>query len=197
MRQRSVLITILQLFLLLLPLDATAAEMRADRVPNETLYIVRVNGAIEKRDDQKFIDLVARLPLLFVIVIFNSPGGELSSALAIGHEIKIRGLSTAVEAGAVCASACALAWLAGDTRYMEASSKIGFHAAYVRQGQTEVEKGEANAVVGAYLNQLGLSSDAIRYITRAPPSGVQWLSIRHSMTLGINVTIPSEVSPSR
>jgi hypothetical protein len=197
MSRRCVLFAILPLFLMLQSLSATAAEMKAEKISNETLYVVRVNGVLERRDDEKFIGIVARLPLLFVIVIFNSPGGDLNSGLAIGHEIKLRGLSTAVEAGAVCASACALAWLAGDTRYMEASSKIGFHAAYVTQGQTQVEKGEANALVGAYLNQVGMSSDAIRYITRAPPSGVQWLSIRHSMTLGINVTIPSEVSASK
>ena len=177
--------------------SGAAADMKPEKVPDSALHLVRITGEFEKSDYPKFMRAVAKLPLLFVVVLFNSPGGDLDSALSIGEEIKHRGFSTAVEAGAICASACALAWLAGDTRYMEPSSKIGFHAAYVREGQKAVEKGEGNALVGAYLERLGLSSDAIRYITRASPSDVQWLSIRHSMMLGINVTIPSQIRSSQ
>lgn len=44
-----------------------------------------------------------------------------------------------------------------------------------------------NALVGAYLNDLGLSPNAIRYITTPGPNDVQWLSIRDAIMIGINV----------
>jgi hypothetical protein len=36
------------------------------------------------------------------VVVFNSSGGNLESALQIGKEINIRGYSTAVEGGKLC-----------------------------------------------------------------------------------------------
>jgi hypothetical protein len=156
------------------------------------LFFVRLEGAIEKGDDEKFKSLVSRLPLLMAVVILNSPGGNLESALQIGKELNVRGYSTAVERGKVCASACALAWLAGDKRYMvEPTSRIGFHAASI-SGSDSIT-GEGNAMIGAYLDSLGIPMDAIRYITRPLPSDVQWLTIRDAMRLGINVAVPSEL----
>jgi len=126
------------------------------------------------------------------VVILDSPGGNLESALQIGKEINVRGYSTSVEREKICASACALVWLAGDKRYMEPTSQIGFHAASV-SGSNSIT-GEGNAMIGAYLNSLGMSMDAIRYITRPSPTDLQWLSIRDSMKIGINVAVPSELS---
>jgi len=38
--------------------------------------------------------------------------------------------------------------------------------------------GEGNAMVGAYLNRLGLSYAAIRYLTSAPPDSIRWLDCK-------------------
>jgi hypothetical protein len=95
------------------------------------VFFVRLEGVIEKGDGEKFQRLVSRLPLLMAIVILNSPGGNLQSGIEIGREIDVRGYSAAVQSEKICASACALAWLAGDKRFMEPTSQIGFHAASV------------------------------------------------------------------
>lgn len=66
-------------------------------------------------------------------------------------------------ANSVCASGCALIWLAGSPRCMSSSAQIGFHAAYLMNapsGLPEVSS-SANAVIGAYLNALGLPEVAI------------------------------------
>lgn len=47
-------------------------------------------------------------------VVLSGPGGGVSAALAIGGEIRDRRLATLVPAGADCASACSLIWLAGQ-----------------------------------------------------------------------------------
>lgn len=169
-----------------------AAEMQMDRSSKNPTSVLQINGAIEKGDAEKFLELTKRAPVLMVIVQLNSPGGELTSGIAIGEQIKARGYSTFVKSGEVCASACALAWLAGDFRYMQTDSRIGFHAASIQRGRQNVESGEANALVGAYLGSLGLNSEAIRYITHPSPAEVQWLTLKDAMKLGINVSLPNE-----
>jgi hypothetical protein len=65
-------------------------------------------------------------------------------------------------------------WLAGEPRFISPSSKVGFHAAFrADDGQ---ESGQANALIGAYLSKLGLSYDAIAYMTDAPPDDMRWLT---------------------
>jgi len=175
--------------------SALAAEMRLEK--GSPVSVLKLTGPIEKGDAKQFERLAEKVPVLMLIVQLNSPGGELTSGLAIAEQIRVRGYSTFVRAGELCASACALAWLAGDSRYMDPAAQIGFHAASRRNGSQSVESGEANALVGAYLGQLGLTSDAIRYITRPSPTEVQWLSIKDAMTLGINVTVANEKQLAR
>jgi hypothetical protein len=70
---------------------------------------------------------------------------------------------------------------------MTNTSKIGFHAAFVSAGQYRLESGVGNAIVGFYLGRLGLSVDAVRYITTPGPDEIQWLSVRDALRIGINV----------
>ena len=88
----------------------------------------------------------------------------------------LRGFATAVAPGTLCASACALTWLAGSPRYFDITSKLGFHAAYQVVDGKATESGVGNALVGAYLNQIGLPDNAIVYVTSAPPEGIEWLT---------------------
>jgi hypothetical protein len=110
-----------------------------------------------------------------VIVTLISPGGHVKAGLLIGDQIRKRGMSTFVPAGRTCASACALIWLAGRSRNVGDTSLIGFHAVY--DSKTRQEKGTANAIVGAYLRDLGLGYDAIIFMTRAAPTSVEWLTL--------------------
>jgi hypothetical protein len=70
---------------------------------------------------------------------------------------------------------------------MKDTSKIGFHAAYVRNGPYKRESGVGNAVVGAYLTDMGLNLDAVRYVTTPGPDEIQWLSVRDAIRVGIAV----------
>jgi hypothetical protein len=67
-------------------------------------------------------------------------------------------------------------------------SKVGFHAACVLKGHRSVESGPGNAVLGAYLFQLGFSEDSIVYITEADPSSINWLSLEQAPLHGIEVS---------
>ena len=113
------------------------------------------------------------------------PGGLIADGILIGQKIRELEFATTIAADSSCESACALAWLAGNPRYMHTSSKVGFHAAYrIEDGQ---ESGQANAIVGAYARDIGLSYPAIAFISKAPPSGMEYLTIAQAKELGIEV----------
>jgi hypothetical protein len=65
-------------------------------------------------------------------------------------------------------------------------SQIGFHAAY--NGDTREITSTGNALVGAYLNKIGLPYSAVVYITAAAPDAVTWLNAIDAMKLGIEVS---------
>lgn len=62
-----------------------------------------------------------------------------------------------------------------------------FHASYIEQDGKLVESGMANALVGAYLSQLGLSQKAIAFVTSAPPQGMEWLDASNAQSIGVDM----------
>lgn len=116
---------------------------------------------------------------------FDSDGGSLVAGIQIGETIRLKNFSTLVPNGKRCASSCALAWLGGTRRFMGPESKIGFHSAY--NGDTGQVTGPGNALVGAYLNKIGLPYDAVVYITSASPDSITWLSKADAEKIGIEV----------
>lgn len=149
--------------------------------------LVALRGEILSIDGDKFSDVVAKSNA--GAVLLESPGGDLLAGLQIGRLINELGLSTGVAPETACASACALAWLAGSTRFMHPSALVGFHAAYVLDGDEVKESGVANALVGAYLNELGLGSSAVVFATSASPQGMSWLNAAQARRVGINLVL--------
>jgi hypothetical protein len=115
----------------------------------------------------------------------ESDGGSLLAGIRIGEIIRLKGFVTVVANGARCASACATAWLGGVRRFMGEQVRIGFHAAY--RSDTTSESGMGNAVLGAYLNSIGLPETAVAYVTMAAPKSMTWLTLEEAAKYGIDV----------
>ncbi|CAN5489965.1 hypothetical protein BH10PSE7_BH10PSE7_33180 [soil metagenome] len=145
-----------------------------------------VQGELELGDEKKFKALAMSLD--DGAIVFDSPGGSVAAGIEIGKAIRLMEYTTVVPKGAQCASACAIAWLGGSHRLMSDNYSVGFHAAYREvQGSSPTESGAANAVVGAYLSQIGLGQKAIYYLTSAPPQSMEWLSFEQASLYGIEV----------
>jgi hypothetical protein len=175
---------------------ARAANIEVKNLDAATA-LVTIDSDLELTDIESFRNKVA--PLSKATVALRSDGGSLLAGIRIGMLIRVKNFTTVVPDGAQCASACAVAWLGGARRYMGSGSKVGFHAAYVPKGGSTVENGPGNAVLGAYLDQIGLPEEAIVYITQAPPSSMRWLSLPDAAEHGIEVSLlPSvdETQPS-
>src|SRR5947199_4391830 len=169
------------------PLLAARIEVAPTGSSDNSAMIITVAGGLELADGAKFASIVCDIRR--AIVVLASDGGNLHAGLQIGTIIRLRNFATLVPKGAACASACALAWLGGTTRFMQAGARIGFHAAYtVDQGQPS-ETGVGNALLGAYLNRIGLSDDAVVYITAAHPDEMTWLTVEAARLKGIDVAL--------
>jgi hypothetical protein len=166
-------------------LTTTALPAYAAQVETRDGNAITISGQINPNDFETF--KIKAGPLTKADVWLSSPGGDLQAAIKIGEFIRLRGWSTFVTAG--CSSACALIWLGGVTRYMTDTARVGFHAASIN-GQ---EKGAGNAVIGAYMNRLGLSYDAVLFATTASSSDITYLTPDYAKHIGIKVTMIEEV----
>jgi len=186
--------------LLGLCLSVSAAEINKG-IYEGGISIITVSGEITQGDNERFQSLTRGMNK--GLVLLGSPGGTIVPALEIGRLIREARLSTAVPEGMLCASACGLIWLAGTERYAEDSSYIGFHAAYIYKEGAASESGMANALIGSYLNDLGLPDSAIAFVTNAPPEGMDRLTptkgrqigIAYASIMGKEISSPS-VTPS-
>jgi hypothetical protein len=185
---------LVMLALLLAVPAAEAASIEVKKV-DAASSLVMIEGDLELSDIELFRNKVA--PLSKATVAFRSDGGSLLAGIRIGMLIRVKNFNTVVPDTAQCASACAVAWLGGAHRYMGVGSKVGFHAAYVQRAGTATESGPGNAVLGAYLDQIGLPEDAIVYITQAAPSSMKWMSLEDAEQHGIEVALlPPPEAPS-
>jgi hypothetical protein len=176
--------------LILLPwavAGARAAEIDVRHLENGSTLIV-IDGKFELGDVDAFRNKVAALPSGKATVAFQSKGGRLLAGIRIGTVIREKKFSTVVPDGGSCAAACALAWLGGTRRFVGEGSSVGFQAAYVLKSAVPTESGPGNAIVGAYLNQLGLSEKAILYVTQAPPTSMLWMNLQDAEAHGIAVS---------
>jgi hypothetical protein len=173
---------------------AHAADIDVSSLGPNAPSLVSVSGPLVSGDRELFLRRI--ISVSSAIVAFNSDGGNLLAGLQIGEVIRLKNFSTLVPKGAHCASSCALAWLGGTKRWMAPDAKIGFHSAY--NGETGQVTGPGNALVGAYLNKIGLPYNAVVYITAAAPNSMAWLSKSDAVTLGIDVALfENPLSPAR
>jgi len=164
---------------------AHSAEFKKWRDGN--VDVIAIQDDLQPGDEKKFFN--AALSSSDAIVVFHSPGGSLLAGIEIGKAIRLKGFSTYVPDGMQCASACALAWLGGQVRFMSAGGRIGFHAAYTKGTGQPTVSSSGNALAGAYLSQLGLPNSAVIYITDAAPTRMQWLTPDDAQRHGIDVKV--------
>ena len=149
--------------------------------------VVIVGGEIQYGDEKEFVKKTLNLDE--AVVVFHSPGGNVVAAIEIGKAIRLKEFYTYVPKDMLCASACAISWLGGTKRFMSKDARIGFHAAYkLRDGQA-AESGLANALIGGYLNSIGLPQRTIAYVTSADPNSMQWINYEEATKYGIDVTL--------
>ncbi len=188
--------------------DGARITVECRKIDGLDTAVVRLSGDIESDDDRYFRRALLAADSDNVLVSLESGGGNLDAGIEIGRAIWFREAATVVEEG-VCASACALAWLAGRPRFMAPKARIGFHAPWHGDPDRPEASTAGSAVVGGYLRDLGLTSAAIEYINEPGPEEMRWLTPEDADALNIAlrpwqeeaappvaVAPPVEVAPS-
>ena len=174
---------------------ARGASIEISPLDSAEQAIVSVSGPFEAADIEQFRTKTSALTKASVVLV--SDGGSLVAGIEIGTLMRLKGFASLVPDGSRCASACALAWLGGSKRFMGATAQIGFHAAYVVKDGLPTETSSGNAIVGAYLNRIGLPDRAVIYITDSAPQEMRWLSLQDAELQGIDVSLFSPASPTK
>ena len=99
--------------------SASAATVNAYMDGN--VMVIHLEGRIIYHDDNQFTQLLGTQTN--GLVLLDSIGGNLDSALEIGKLIRARGFTTVAKGD--CKSACALIWLAGVERYVGPDARVG------------------------------------------------------------------------
>jgi hypothetical protein len=185
------------LLALVAPSIARPAEFKllSQEDGNARPAIVLIKGKIDPGDEVKFRNTV--MAVRSAIVYLEGPGGVIGAAIAIGLIVRMRGFETAVADDTTCASACALIWLGGNPRRMGKDARIGFHASRSAEATEPYNGALGNAVVGYYLNQLGLPFNAVAYVVKANPQSMTWLSAEDSAKYGIRYEVITKLQADR
>ena len=158
------------------PTQAATIERKGDSVV--------VTGRFERGDLETFRRIVQDQITKDTVIVLESPGGLVGVGLEMGEFIRMRGLATFVGPDKVCASACAIVWLAGDPSRGGHNCKDRFPCGLRPAGHGE---GRAKRDGGRFPTRIGLSYEAVRYVTRAPPKEMQWLKFDDAERLRIDV----------
>jgi hypothetical protein len=160
-----------------------------------TLY---ADGPIDEHAPAHLMEILSKHRLgPGTIMYFNSPGGSLSAALALGRVIREAGLNTGVGAFAeqgndrsgVCMSACAYAYFGGQFRYFSRydKSRFGLHQFYA-SNSTVGSIGtvqQVSAAIIAYLTEMGVNPMVFTISAQAGAGDMIFLSAPEMEALGM------------
>lgn len=177
----------------------------------EGMVFVEADGPITHATPQEFEAYLSQFnPGEVVSIGLNSDGGSAGAGMALGRLIRRQRLSTYVEDGSRCLSACAYAFLGGSERgfpgqvdeeqgaQYENQKRLGFHS--FRYGQLDdLNPTEARAlgqvlsrdvqaitsIISSYVVEMGASPDLVSRASEIPEQ--DFLYLGKSDLVGLNV----------
>jgi hypothetical protein len=150
--------------------------------------IIQLYGKITSGDADAFISQVKQANdsgKAVENVELNSAGGKLIEGLRLAEAIKAGKISTAVGPRAVCASACFLAFAAGDQKFVGEGALIGVHKAS-ENGSRETElSGAVTVSMARFAKELGVPSAILRRMVTTSPKQIAWLDSQDLRSMGV------------
>ncbi len=145
--------------------------------------LIVAQGRIAQDSVRSFEALARTLPPR-VPVVLNSNGGNFVGGILLGMAIRQHGSSVLVPRGAICASACAYAFLGGVVRQAAEGSRIGVHRfyavnRYTGQRSMSYERSvtpRATALLTSYVQAMGVSPKLVGLAARVNPPDVRFLN---------------------
>lgn len=129
------------------------------------------------------------------VIVFNSPGGNVGTAIQLGRMIRAAGLDTLQVRQLQCASACSLAFLGGVRRVAETGS-IGVHRASfdtnsgmsADEAVAQIQAGTAQVM--SYMTEMGVDPKLMQVALSYDRSDMRYLSASEMAELRVtNVAV--------
>jgi ATP-dependent protease ClpP protease subunit len=179
-----------------LPLLAYSSIAGAGSVSSRGPNDIIIDGEIDSSTLAEF-NALARKTGGWGIVMLNSPGGDLDSAIAIGRIVRAQNLETDVPNWATCASACIFILCAGVDR--SAFGRIGIHRPHYSNdyfaglGPEEARKKyeQLESMTRDYLHEVGMPDSLFVSMMRVSSDKIQWLSNESIHNFGLDGIDPA------
>jgi peptidoglycan hydrolase-like protein with peptidoglycan-binding domain len=159
-------------------------------VPADDPDVIVLNAEISPTTPRDFDRAIEARPNARILVL-NSPGGSVDSALVVAQEIRRRGIKTYVPSGMGCYSACAYIFFAGENRI--ADGELGVHQISQDVADNVMTQMTIGDILDA-LDEFGVQHQVISYMLRTPPSDMYTFSRLELTDLGINRGAPISVA---
>jgi hypothetical protein len=166
----------------LLGAPAQAADIYNGSMIWTGIPAIRIEGEIVPGDEEKFAAVAASRQSS--LVVLNSPGGSVRSAILMALQVRELGLDTFTgRGGQGCSSACPAILLSGRHVIIQVGTRVGFHAANLPEG---------TQMMAEYLASLGLTPKQINYLLSIPNDRVWYPTPVAAALMGFQwQTVPS------
>jgi len=144
---------------------------------------IEISGEIDKSTPMQVEDAIKATgvntgPWDLRLVLFNSAGGDVQSALNVGRLLRKANMMTTVGEHSLCASACVLAFLGGVNRMV--LGKVGLHRAFPSLPSSTTEEVRANREkidrqIREYLASMKIPERLLFEMNAVSPGSIRWL----------------------
>ena len=148
--------------------------------------VIAIAGEIDYRTPLAFEKALSTVPNASVLIL-DSPGGGVHSALSVATRVRNLGLATFIPDGSRCMSACAFIFLAGTERL--AWGELGVHQISQPDGNSDLVSGQfALADVIEALDEFDAPPEMIGLMLRTPPERIYTLTSDEKERFGFLAT---------
>lgn len=164
--------------------------------PGDEISILLLSGPIQRRDPERFRAMVRSRPGREVVVLIDSPGGNLVGAAEIADMVARWRMTVGVPPYGLCASACFLILAAATERIASDTARIGVHSVHIAGEETSGTLAMTTALARE-LARFGVPDAIIGRTVRTRPGDMAWLSAAELRSMGVvslEATAPA-VSP--
>ncbi len=165
--------------------DTPSLPGREDPLPDRLLLIERdgvwhLEGAIAPGDSER---IARQLSNIEGPVALNSPGGSVEDALRLGRALRLTGVATQLQPGAICLSACPYLLAGGTTRMVAKDASVGVHQHYFGESTIlpafvaveNIQRGQGRVM--QYLVDMGIDPRLMQHGLVTAPGDIYVLTV--------------------
>lgn len=138
-------------------------------------------------------------PGSLILVLLDSPGGDVTTALELGRFLRELSVWTIVDRQSSCSSSCVFLFSAGVRRWVQPGGKLGFHRPRFEYshfaGLTSEEAARAyEALIEEcedYMSEMGINDRVLEEMLRTPSHDVHWVDREKAVELGLDGDDPA------